>query len=254
MKRVHLVIGAVAAAGLSGCVAGPARSANPLGNNDPHRDLATSEQFPLRSDPTKEEVDRQFEQQYPGTVSWLYVWGKDRWFDLMDIVSWDIAFGRGLGFNVHATELLQVGLNWWDGTSWGQRGRAWGVWETSEFDRGFGPLYWVELERSPKWGTQTLWDHEYKFTGWDYDEASLESGNKALDHDWSEFGGKVHVIAVGADASVSPIEAIDFVAGLFPVGLIANVFGYHHPVFDIVNDDTHAEIERKMREENSLGQ
>ena len=62
MKRVHLLIGAVAAAGLTGCVGGPARSPNPLGNNDPHRDLATSEQFPLRSSAVKEEVDRQFEQ------------------------------------------------------------------------------------------------------------------------------------------------------------------------------------------------
>ena len=56
MKRVQLLIGAVAAASLAGCVGGPARSANPLGNNDPNRDLATQEQFPLQSDPVKEEV------------------------------------------------------------------------------------------------------------------------------------------------------------------------------------------------------
>ena len=251
MKRVHLLIGSVAAASLAGCVAGPARSPNPLGNNDPHRDLATGEQYPLKSSAVKEEVDRQFEQQHPGTVNWLYVWGKDRWFDLMDVVSWDICVGRGFGVNAHLTEFAQVGVNWWDGTSWGQRGRSWGVWETSEEDRGVGPFYWVEIERHPTWGTQNLFSHEYKYTGWDIQEDPLD---KAVHGDWSEVGAMVHVFAVGAEAAVSPIEAVDFVAGAFPVGLVANVLGYHHPLFDLMKDDTHSEIEKQMRAEKGLGQ
>ena len=251
MKRVHLLIGAVAAAGLTGCVGGPARSPNPLGNNDPHRDLATSEQFPLRSSAVKEEVDRQFEQEHPGVVNWLYVWGADRWFDLMDVVNWDISVGRGFGANIHITEFAQAGINWWDGTSWGQRGRSWGVWETSEEDRGLGPFYWVEIERKPTWGTQNIFDHEYKYTGWDMQEDAF---SKATHNDWSEVGGMVHIFAVGASASASPIEAVDFLAGLFPVGLVANVAGYHHPLFDLMHDDTHAQIEKRLREEKGLGQ
>lgn len=251
MKRVQLLIGVVAAASLAGCVGGPARSANPLGNNDPNRDLATQEQFPLQSDPVKEEVDRQFEMQHPGTVNWLYVWGKDRWFDLMDVASWNLSFGRGFGVNVHATEFAQLGVNWWDGVSWGQRGRSWGVWTTSEVDRGAGPFYWVEHERHPNWGTKTLFDHEYKYTGWDLQEAS---GSKAIHQDWSEVGGLVHLFAVGAEANLSPVEAVDFVAGLFPPTLIANLFGYHHPMIDIMDDDTHSQIEQQLRAERGLGQ
>lgn len=251
MKRVHLLIGAVAAASLAGCVGGPARSANPMGNNDPHRDLATGEQFPLRSSPVKEEVDRQFEQQYPGVANWAYVWGKDRWFDLLDVVNWNLSAGRGFGFNAHVTEFGQAGINWWDGASWGMRGRAFGVWKTDEEDRGFGPFYWVDIERTPEWGTKSLWKHEYKYSGWDFEEAS---GCKATHGDWSEVGGMVHLFAVGAEVSASPIELVDFAVGLFPVGLVANLAGYHHPIPDIMGDDTHSELEKSLRDEKGLGQ
>lgn len=250
MKRVHLLIGAIAVSSLAGCVGGPARSPNPLGNNDPHRDLATQEQYPLRSSAVKEEVDREFERQHPGLGNWFYVWGKDRWFDLVDVVSWDLSAGRGFGVNLRATDFAEVGFNWWEGTSWGQRGRAWGVWESSEEDHGIGPFYWVELERTPTWGTKTLFSHEYKYTGWDWQEAT---GTKAVRSDRWDLGASVHLAAVGASLSASPAEAFDFLAGLFPVGLVANLMGYHHPIFDIMDDDTHSEIEKMLRDEKGLG-
>jgi hypothetical protein len=251
MKSVSFVLGTLAAGLLSaGCIGGPARSPNPLGHADPNKDLATQEQFPLRSSPVKEEVDRQFEERYPGTLNWAYVWGKDRWFDLLDIVSWNVDFGRGFGFNVRATEFAQVGLNWWDGQSWGMRGRTWGVWETHEVDRGLGPFYWVEIERHPTWGTQSLFDHDYKYTGWDILE---KENSKVTNGDWSEVGAKVHLFAVGAGVRVSPVEAVDFVAGLCPIGLVANLVGYHEPIPDIMMDDTHSVIQRELEDEKGLG-
>jgi hypothetical protein len=248
MKRVHLLVG-LAAVGLAGCVGGPARSANPLGNNDPNRDLATKEQFPLQSSADRDEVNRRFEAAHPGVVNWMYVWGRDRWFDLMDVASWDLSFGRGFGVNAHLTEFGQLGVNWWDGMSWGQRGRAWGVWETSEVDRGVGPFYWVEVERTPKWGTKTLWEHEYKYSGWDIQEPGQATGDKRIHGDWSELGATAHLFAVGASLSASPVEAVDFLAGAFPVGLVANVAGYHHPIFDIMGDDTWSEMAKGLRSE-----
>ena len=251
MKRVSFVLGTLVVGALtSACVGGPSQSPNPLGNVSPNKDLATQEQYPLRSSAVKQEVDRQFEERYPGTINWLYVWGKDRWMDLLDVASWNVDFGRGFGFNVRATEFLQVGLNWWDGQSWGMRGRTWGVWETHEVDRGIGPFYWVEIERHPTWGTQSLFDHDYKYTGWDLHE---EENSKVTNGDWSEIGAKVHVLAIGAGVRVSPVEAIDFIAGLFPVGLIANVVGYHEPIPDIMMDDTHSLIQRELEEEKGLG-
>ena len=251
MKRASFLLGTVAAGILAaGCVGGPARSVNPLGHQSSHKDLATQEQFPLRSSPVKEVVDRVFEERYPGTVNWLYVWGKDRWFDLMDVAQWDISFGRGFGVNAHLTEFAQAGVNWWDGTSWGMRGRAWGVWTTDEADWGLGPFYWIEHERHPTWGTQSVFEHEYKYDGWDLFEP--DPTNKANHHDWSQVGGYAHLFAVGAHASASPIEAVDFVAGLFPIGLIANVIGYHQPLPDIMGDDTHSKLEKQLREEKGL--
>mgnify|MGYP003498144283 CR=1 FL=1 len=85
MKRVSFVLGTLAAGALaSGCI-GPTRSPNPLGHASPNKDLATQEQYPLKSSAVKQEVDRQLEERYPGTINWLFVWGKDRWVDLLDV-------------------------------------------------------------------------------------------------------------------------------------------------------------------------
>ncbi len=252
MKGFTLLLGTVAAgAMLTGCVTGPNRSPNPMGHPNPDRDLATQEQFPLKSSAEKEEVDRQFEEQYPGVVNWVWVWGKDRWMDLLDVVSWDVSFGRGFGVNAHLTEYAQAGIGWWDGKSMGMRGRVWGTWDESNEHRGLGPFYWVEVERTPDWGTQSIHDNSYKYTGWDLFE---ESGNRMSDDDWADVGASANLLAVGARAGASPIEAVDFVAGLIPVSLITNIMGYHQPVFDIQGDDTWAGIEEQLREEKGLGE
>ena len=251
MKRVSFVLGTLVAGALAaGCVGGPSRSPNPLGHASPNKDLATEEQYPLRSSAVKEEVDRQFEERYPGTINWLYVWGKDRWFDLLDVASVNVDFGRGFGANLRATEYVEAGLNWWDGQSWGMRGRTWGVWDTHEVDRGLGPFYWIEFERHPTWGTQSLFDHDYKYTGWDLLETA---DGKVSNGDWSEVGGKVHLLAIGLGARLSPVEAVDFVAGLFPVSFVANIVGYRDPVPDLMHDDTYAQVQRQLEDEKGLG-
>ncbi len=251
IKGFAFLVGTMAAGlMLPGCLTGPLHSPNPLGHPNPHRDLATQEQYPLRSAPDKEEVDRRFEEHYPGTVNWLWVWGRDRWFDLLDVVSWDIGFGRGFGVNAHLTEFAQAGTGWWDGSHWGMRGRTWGVWDEHRNHRGLGPFYWIEVERTPQWGTKTVHGQDYKYTGWDLFE---KSSDKRTDNDWSEVGGNANILAIGARAAASPVEVLDFAAGLFPPGLIANVMGYHHPVFDVMGDDTWADLHRVMLEERGLG-
>ena len=250
MKRLTFLFG-TALAGLvaSGCVGGPIRSPNPVGHSSTHHDLATGEQFPLKSSASKDEVDRVFDERYPGTVNWLYVWGRDRWFDLMDVVSWDVGFGRGLGANVFLTEYGQAGLRWWDGLQWGQRGRAFGMWEVDATERGLGPFYWIEYERRPIWGTQTLFEHEYKYSGWDILE---EGDSKVIHHDWSEVGGRLDAGMVSVGVAASPFEIVDFIAGLNPFSLIANIIGFHHPTWDIANDDVYSQIQKELEDEKGL--
>jgi hypothetical protein len=192
------------------------------------------------SDPVRSEVSREYNEAYPGFLDKTGNWAGDSGLDLLDVISYDVQFGRGFGVNAHITEYLQAGIGWWDGTSVGQRGRAWGMWEESMIHRGLGPFYWVEVERHPQWGTKSLWEHEYKYTGWDLLE---ENGSKAIENDWSEVGASAQVLAIGLRAAVSPIEAVDFVAGFLSLGNI-----------DIRNDDTRAVIERDLREEKGLGQ
>jgi hypothetical protein len=52
---------------------------------------------------------------------------------------------------------------------------------------------------------------------------------------------------------VSPVEAVDFLVGLFPVSLVANVIGYRDPVPDVMADDTWAQIEKRLEDEKGLG-
>ena len=55
MKRVSLVLLTLAAGVVAaGCV-GPTRSPNPLGHASPNKDLATQEQYPIKSSAVKEE-------------------------------------------------------------------------------------------------------------------------------------------------------------------------------------------------------
>ncbi len=229
MQRLSFLAGTLAAGLLAaGCASGSpvsdAPSAEPL--------------YPSQSDPVKVEVDRQFDEEYPGIGNAALVWGADRGLDLLDVISWDIQFGRGFGINASATEYLQAGMGWWEGTSLGMRGRAWGVWKEDLTHRGLGPYYWVEYERTPVSGTQTLFDIDYKYTGWDLFE---NSSNKGLHHDWSEFSASLELFAVGAQAAASPVEVVDFVSGFLPY-------------VDILEDDTRARIEQRLRSERGLGQ
>jgi len=201
--------------------------------------------------PEREEVDRQFREEYPTAGAWTGVWLTDRWWDLTDIVKADIAFGQGFGVNVHLTELLQAGIGTWDGMSVGLRARSFGMWEESKTHRGLGPWYWVDVERTPQWGTSHIADHSYAYTGWDLME---ETGDKAIDHDWTELGASAQLLAVGAHVAASPLEAVDFIAGLIPVGLVVNWFGVNKPIFDIMDDDTYSRMAQDLAEERGIGQ
>jgi len=233
-KGFAFLVGTVAAGALlSGCVGGPPAAG---GQGEEVHDRL----YPLQRDAVRQEVDREYDEIYPGFWNQSWVWFNDRGLDLFDILSWDLQFGRGFGVNAHATEFLQAGIGWWDGTSIGSRGRSWGMWDESLVHRGLGPFYWIDVDRSPQWGTQTLWEHEYSYTGWDLLE---ENGNKAIDNDWTEVGASAQALAIGARVAGSPIELVDFVAGTITFGLV-----------DIRNDDTRSKLEHRLREEKGLGQ
>ena len=260
MKRVHLLLGVAAAAtlvaGCTNCPSKPPRKSAATTVSSDGSDVMDcpsvwKQQYPLRNSPTVDEVNCVFNERCTGGLGWTGVWLGDRWFDFLDVFHLNLAFGQGIGVNAHLTEFLELGLNWWEGTSLGLRGRVWGVWDSKEWDRGAGPFYWVELDRTPVSGTKSLFNHEYRYVGWDFQENAL---NKASHDDWSDVGITVHLLFIGAEIGVSPLEAADFIAGILPLGPILGWCGVTQPIWDIQRDDTWSQMAREMEAEKGLGQ
>lgn len=259
MKRVHLLLGAVVGATLaSGCASCPSKPPKKSGasGEDTAADRVCcpsvwDQWYPTRNSPSVDEVNRVFNERCGHLFGWTGVWIGDRFADLFDVLTINLSFGQGIGVNAHVTEFVELGFNWWEGTALGMRGRAWGVWDSDEFDRGVGPFYWVELERIPTAGTVSLFNHEYKYVGWDFSENSL---NKASHDDWSSVGATAHLLFVGAEVGVSLLECADFIAGWLPLGPITGWLGMEQPIWDIQKDDTWSQMAREIEAEKGLGQ
>lgn len=213
-----------------------------------HHDGYEQAKYPLRSNAVKMEVDKEFEARHPGFLGWFFTYWKDRMLDLDDIVSLDLAVGRGFGANIRPTEYAQVGIAWWDGSKLGSRQRAWGWWDEERVERGISAFYWLEVERKARWGTRTLFAQDYDYTGWDI----WEERTKSAEHDWADFGGSIYLFALGADVNLSPVEAVDAIMGWFPTTFIWNVLGYHAPTFDLSGDDTWSELREELIRERGV--
>jgi len=252
------VLGSVAVACLSaGCVSFPDTEVptppwfDSGSHPSPHHDDAEATLYPLRSSAVKAEVDKEFEAQHPGFMGWFFSYWKDRLLDLQDVVSADIAVGRGLGVNFRPTEYAQVGLGWYDGVKVGWRQRAAGWWDEKRVERGASAFYWMEIDRKARWGTKTLFGQDYEYTGWDIWE---DHTNKRCEHDWSDFGAGFTLAFLGADVNLSPGEFVDFVAGIFPVTFIQNCLGYHNPTFDLSGDDTWSQLRDQLVRERGISE
>jgi len=215
-----------------------------------HHDAAEKELNPLHSSAVKMEVDKEFEARHPGFLGWFFTYWKDRILDLHDITSLDLAVGRGFVVNARPTEYGQVGIGWFDGAKFGWRNRATGWWDEDRTERGLSAFYWLEVKRDARWGTKTLFQQNYDYTGWDI----WEDRTKAAEHDWADIGGSLIIAFIGVDANVSPAEFVDAVAGWFPITFIQNVLGYHAPTFDIMEDDTWSVLKAELIRERGIDQ
>ncbi|MHC4924528.1 MAG: hypothetical protein ACYTG4_10705 [Planctomycetota bacterium] len=213
-----------------------------------HHDDAEGTFTPLQSSSVKLQVDKEFSERHPGFLGWFTTYWKDRLLDLHDIVQFDVAVGRGFVVNVRPTEYGQLGLGWYDGAKVGWRKRASGWWTEDRVERGFGPFYWLEVKRSADWGTKTLFNHNYDYTGWDI----WEEDTKAAERDWADVGASVVIFFFGADVNVSPVEIFDAVFGWDPISFIQNIWGYHTPNFDLSGDDTWNAIKEELIEERGI--
>jgi hypothetical protein len=182
------------------------------------------------------------------TESWSYgqrvaTVFKDFALDLFDIFQLDLSGGEGLLVNARATKLAQVGAGHEDVGKFGWNQRSLGLWRERRTEGGLSVLYYTDTAMVPMHGTSTLFDRGYQIEDW----TILHNE----DHHWLDFGATAHVLFVGADANVSPKEAVDWAVGLLNIPMtlfpVHSLLGIRHDNIDLANDDTASRL-RKAHE------
>ncbi len=166
---------------------------------------------------------------------------KDVGLDFVDIVQLDVGAGEGLLANVRPTKLAQIGVGYVDALKLGWNQRSLGYWRDCRTEGGVSVFYYTDADFEPVYGTRTLFDRGYKIEDW----TILHNE----DHHWLDLGASLHLLFLGADANLSPKEALDFVLGLLNVPFtlvpIPDLLGIRWERIDLSNDDTRAEVRRK---------
>jgi hypothetical protein len=136
-----------------------------------------------------------------------------RWLDLVDIV--DFSFGAGPGFliNVRATKIAQLVGGVSDSWRVGFRGRSAGVWREKRREAGFSLLYYQKVEREKITG----WVESFRSDKMDMDTAEIYLNNN--DRSFSGVGATIHA-GIVVDINVRPMQAMDFVLGLFTIDVL----------------------------------
>ena len=116
----------------------------------------------------------------------------NRVLDAIDIARVNIGIGCGFGFNIRATELAEIGYGQYSTTRFGMKGRVMPVYDEKIDEGGIGFLGWV---------------------------------NGCLQRDPSEVGADLHLGVIGAQAAVSLVEVVDFVAGFALIDLQGDDLG-----------------------------
>lgn len=140
-----------------------------------------------------------------------------RWYDLIDIVDFSIGAGPGFLVNVRLTKLAQIGGGWSDSRRIGFRGRSAGVWREIRKEVGVSLLYYQKIEREKIAG----WVETMRVEKMDLDTSDVYADNN--DRSFLGVGATVHV-GVLVDVNARPMQAVDFVLGLFTI--------------DVLDDDT----------------
>ncbi|MGI8905888.1 MAG: hypothetical protein ACR2IE_05290 [Candidatus Sumerlaeaceae bacterium] len=125
-------------------------------------------------------------------VDLVLYYAPNRVLDAIDIFRASIGIGCGFGFNVRATELAEIGMGNYCTTRFGFKGRVMPVYDEKIDEAGIGFLGCV---------------------------------NGCLQRDPSEVGVDLHLGIIGAQAAVSLVEAVDFVAGFVLIDLQCDDLG-----------------------------
>jgi len=150
-------------------------------------------------------------------------WMEARGADVMDLVGIRIGVGIGLGAYVRATEYLQLGIMYRGPTETSLVGRSGSVREEGFQVRGVPCAMFGTIGRYG--GLWTESSHEIMLPGYSNRadvvppiRREIVAGVVPLDglaDDWeASFGAGAHVLILGVEAEVRPLQLLDFIAGL----------------------------------------
>ena len=155
---------------------------------------------------------------------------KDRGLDLAQTVDVSVGASEGLGFNLRATKLVQLGLGGYRGLYWvGLKDGLLDVWQEERSEFGVGPFYVHEVFRGD--GARLL-DIRYPLFGDPGFRERAFDPTHLSDRGWFDVGATFNPVLFGLDVAVSPAELVDFLTGL--------------ATFDLLEDDVFTPTERTL--------
>ena len=184
----------------------------------------------------KEADDRTFFQNYADT--WL-----DWYADLTDLAGIELAAGEGIGLNVQATKLGNMGFLFCDVMKLGYRARGLGFYRETRLEGGLTWFYYRDMELDPIVGTPALFERERLVQ-----DFTLRHNS---DRHWADIGVEGYLIFGGGSIYVSPKETFDFLGNtlMLPYNIFLRTplksIGVALPEFDLSDDDMSSDIRRR---------
>ena len=163
------------------------------------------------------------EEVHPSAASTYF---SDRGYDFLDMLGVRVGGGSTVYLRARPTKFAMLGAGFFRGKWFGLHGRAAGRWREKRHEGGALVLYEVQYERSAPCGNAFMCDETFLPTsserprrrGWlPIDKSVWELADD--DHHWADLGLGAGLLAVAADAHVSPFQMADFLLGILGIDI-----------------------------------
>ncbi len=154
-----------------------------------------------------------------------------RFYDFLDILELNLGIDSKFSlFAVGSVEPIAVGLGLYESEKFGFDGRMAGQWKESRAEVDLAIESFVQYKKEPGWGNRYLFnpyyspfenkvegDDEFLFYRWGFSQRLYDHERRFLD-----ITAEAHLLVIGVDIGVSPIELMDFLFGLFTIDVISD--------------------------------
>ena len=163
------------------------------------------------------------EEAQPSAASTYF---SDRGYDFLDMLGIRIGGGSTVYLRARPTKLAMLGAGFFNGKWSGLHGRAAGHWREKRHEGGALVLYEVQYERTEPCGNAFMSDETFLPTSSARprrnNRLSIEKSTWELaddDYHWADLGLGLGLLAVAADAHISPFQMADFLLGILGIDI-----------------------------------